>query len=109
MIILCDFSDSSIAEIANTNYSLIFKTILFILENQYVPDEDIENISGKIESFSLSGVLETSLDYIQGMEGMQPPVQEPRKAGKRGKDGDAYFNTVRGCQIFAVLMRSFIR
>jgi len=55
-------------------------------ENQYVPDEDIENISGKIESFSLSGVLETSLDYIQGMEGMQPPVQEPRKAGKRGKE-----------------------
>ena len=64
----------------------LFKTILFILENQYVPDEDIENISGKIESFSLSGVLETSLDYIQGMEGMQPPVQEPRKAGKRGKE-----------------------
>jgi len=52
-------------------------------ENQYVADEDIENISGKIESFSLSGVLETSLDYMQGMEGMQPPVQEPRR-GKRG-------------------------
>jgi len=44
-----------------------------------VDDADIENVSGKLESFSLSDAIETSL-YMQGMTA--PAASESRR-GKR--------------------------
>ena len=40
-----------------------------------VDEADIENVSGKLESFSLSDAIETSL-YMQGMTA---PASEPRR------------------------------
>merc|ERR1712029_226448 len=40
-------------------------------DNQYQVDTDIENVSGKLESFSLSDAIETSLN----MQGMHAPLE----------------------------------
>ena len=47
-------------------------------EQQPLPDQEIEDVSGKLESFSLSDAIETSLN-MQGVHGMQAPSQEPRR------------------------------
>ena len=52
-------------------------TFVFISDNQYQVDTDIENVSGKLESFSLSDAIETSLS----MQGMHAPLEEPRPRG----------------------------
>jgi len=57
-------------------------------QQRTVTDNDIENVSGKLESFSLSDAIETSLNMqgvqgVQGVQVMQAPTQEPRKKGKR--------------------------
>ena len=44
-------------------------------EPTVVDQADIENVSGKLESFSLSDAIETSL-YMQGMTA---PSSEPRR------------------------------
>ena len=44
-------------------------------EARQVDQADIENVSGKLESFSLSDAIETSL-YMQGMTA---PASEPRR------------------------------
>ena len=49
-------------------------------EPPVVDQADIENVSGKLESFSLSDAIETSL-YMQGMAA---PASESRK-GKRSQ------------------------
>ena len=56
-------------------------------QQRTVTDNDIENVSGKLESFSLSDAIETSLNMqgvqgVQGVQVMQAPTQEPRKKGK---------------------------
>ena len=53
-------------------------TFVIISDNQYQVDTDIENVSGKLESFSLSDAIETSLN----MQGMHAPLEEPRPRGK---------------------------
>merc|ERR1712126_347740 len=50
-------------------------------DNQYQVDTDIENVSGKLESFSLSDAIETSLN----MQGMHAPLEEHRPRGKRSQ------------------------
>merc|ERR1712227_665514 len=50
-------------------------------DDQYQVDTDIENVSGKLESFSLSDAIETSLN----MQGMNAPQEEPRPRGKRSQ------------------------
>ena len=46
-----------------------------------VDEADIENVSGKLESFSLSDAIETSL-YMQGMTA--PAASEPRRGESSG-------------------------
>ena len=48
-----------------------------ISDDQYQIEETIDNVSGKLESFSLSDAIETSLN----MQGMHAPVEEPRRGG----------------------------
>jgi len=50
-------------------------------DHQYQVDDEIENVSGKLESFSLSDAIETSLN----MQGMHAPQEEPRPRGKRSQ------------------------
>ena len=59
-------------------YSLLFMKVIyahFCPENDPPVEADIENVSGKLESFSLSDAIETSLN----MQGMTAPASEPRR------------------------------
>ena len=57
-------------------HNIILQNI-YISDDQYQIEETIDNVSGKLESFSLSDAIETSLN----MQGMHAPVEEPRRGG----------------------------
>ena len=57
--------------------TITFLAHIYISDDQYQIEETIDNVSGKLESFSLSDAIETSLN----MQGMHAPVEEPRRGG----------------------------
>jgi len=79
------------------SFSCYVFTFGFISDNQYQVDTDIENVSGKLESFSLSDAIETSLN----MQGMHAPLEEHRPRGN--------FKSVEVVTSFGILFPIFLR